>query len=111
MTTTKETYSAVVESGSCSTDYTRWEERMNCGHAHKTEEAARKCGEKNYDAKYVNGSWQASAAWHGYTVHNQNGERLTGPTEPGYCVECGKDVADAVGMAMCPTCEAKFAAK
>jgi len=76
MTTKTERYSAVVESGSCSMDYKRWEEHRNCGHAHKTIEAAERCGEKNYGAKYVNGSWQANAAWHGYRVHNQDGERV-----------------------------------
>ena len=30
----KTTYSIVVESGSCSPDYKRWEEKANCGHAH-----------------------------------------------------------------------------
>ena len=72
----RETYCAVVESGSCSPDYKRWEERKNCGHRHRTAAAAEKCGAKHYDAKYVNGSWQASAAWHGYRVHNQDGERV-----------------------------------
>jgi hypothetical protein len=71
-----ERYSAVVESGSCSPGYKRWEEVKNCGHAHKTVEAAEQCGAKHYAAKYVNGSWQASAAWHGYCVHNQDGERV-----------------------------------
>ncbi len=79
MTTTKTeklTYSAVVESGSCSTDYQRWEERKNCGHAHKTPGAALECGKKHYAAKYVNGSWQARAAWHGYKIHDQHGRRV-----------------------------------
>ena len=78
MTYKTERYSAVVESGSCSMDYKRWEERVNCGHAHKTVAAAEACGAKHYDSRYVNGSWQASARWHGYTVHNQNGERVNG---------------------------------
>ena len=69
-------YSAVVESGSHSEDYERWEERKNCGHAHRTEAAALACGEKHYAAKYVRGSWQASADWHGYTVHDQDGRRV-----------------------------------
>lgn len=107
MTITKETYSAVVESGSCSPDYKSWEERMNCGHTHKTFEAALACGKKNYAEKWVNGSWQASAAWHGYTVHNQNGERIMDESQSSHCLECGKDIA--VGLGLCPTCEAKFA--
>jgi hypothetical protein len=72
---TKETYSAVVETGSCDETYTRWEERRNCGHKHKTIEAARKCGEKRYNSHYEHGSWTANADWHNYTVHNQDGER------------------------------------
>ena len=69
-------YKAVVESGSCSTDYRYWEERKDCGHLHKTYEAAKKCGAKHYGAHYVRGSWQANADWHGYTIHNQHGERV-----------------------------------
>ena len=70
-----ERYSAVVESGSCSTDRKRFEERRNCGHAHKTLEAAERCGATHYGAHYTNGSWQACADWYGYTIHNQNEER------------------------------------
>lgn len=70
-------YAAVVETGSCDPTYTYWEERKNCGHLHKTIDAALLCGAKHYAAKYVNGSWQASAAWHGYTVHDQDGRRAT----------------------------------
>jgi len=39
-----------------------------CGHAHKTVEAAEKCGTKLYAAKTVNGNWQACAAWHNWYV-------------------------------------------
>lgn len=69
-------YSAVVESGSCDPTYTRWEEREHCGHAHKTIEAAEACGAKHYNSRWVNGSWTACAAWNGYTIHNQDGERV-----------------------------------
>lgn len=69
-------YSAVVESGSCSMARKRWEERVNCGHLHRTAAVAEKCGAKHYAAKYVNSSWQASATWHGYTVHDQDGQRV-----------------------------------
>jgi hypothetical protein len=72
----KLTYSAVVESGSCSMDYSRWEERKNCGHAHKTIEAAKRCGAKLYNSRYEGGSWTASAAWHGYKVHDQFERRV-----------------------------------
>jgi hypothetical protein len=78
-TTTTTRYKAVVESGSCSTDYQRWEERRNCGHLHKSYEAAERCGTKLYNARYVHGSWQASAAWHGWLIHNQDGERVMAP--------------------------------
>ena len=71
-----ERYSAVVESGSCSPDYQRFEERVHCGHAHKTREAAERCGVAHYGAHYTNGSWSACADWHGYTIHNQNEERV-----------------------------------
>jgi hypothetical protein len=37
----EERYYAVVESGSCSPDYKRWEERETCGHAHKIRSEAR----------------------------------------------------------------------
>ena len=70
-------YKAVVESGSHDESYTWYEERITCGHLHRTIAAALKCGEKNYDAHYVNGStWQACADWHGYTVHDQDGGRV-----------------------------------
>jgi hypothetical protein len=52
-----------------------YEERVECGHLHKTVEAAEACGKRNYAAKYVHGSWQASAQWHGYTIHDQDGCR------------------------------------
>lgn len=72
---TKTGYVAVVESGSCSMDRKRWEERRTCGHLHKSYEAAEKCGAKHYDSRTVRGRWQASADWYGYTIHNQDGER------------------------------------
>ncbi len=66
---------AVVESGSCDQTYTFWEERQNCGHAHKTRDAAMYCGAKHYGAKYINGRWQGRATWYGYTVHDEAGRR------------------------------------
>lgn len=71
-------YSAVVESGSCDRTYTFWEERRNCGHAHQTVAAAEKCGERLYNSRYVRGSWQANADWHGYTIHDQTERRARG---------------------------------
>ena len=87
----KETYSVVVESGSCSPDYQRWEEREHCGHYHRTIEAAEKCMEKltRYYCQHGRpagslcaqccGYAQAqntSATWFGATIHNQNQERV-----------------------------------
>lgn len=84
-------YFAVVESGSCSPDYKRWEERATCGHAHKTYEAAQKCLEKKQtrycDHGHVAGtpcklclgyaqSKHTSALWYNGTIHNQDCERI-----------------------------------
>jgi hypothetical protein len=52
---------------------------LTCGHAHKTREAAERCGARLYDSHYIGdhgqrvrnmnrGSWTACAAWHGYRV-------------------------------------------
>ena len=87
----KDHYKAVVETGSCSTDYRRWEEADDCGHAHRTPEAARKCLESkqvwycNHGRKqglacrhccgYAQGH-STSAHWYNGTVHNQDGERV-----------------------------------
>ncbi len=86
----KETYSVVVESGSCDPTYTRWEERTHCGHAHKTYEAAQKCLTKltRYYCQHghpagtlckrclgIAQAQNTSATWYGAKIHNQNGER------------------------------------
>ena len=87
----KETYSVVVESGSCSQVYRRWEERANCGHAHKTIETANACMAK-LTRRYCNHGRVAgttcgaccgyarrnstSARWYNATIHNQNQERV-----------------------------------
>ena len=84
-------YSVVVESGSCSPDYKRWEERVNCGHKHKTIEAAQKCQTK-LTRRYCNhgriahtpcaaclGYAQAqstSATWYNSTIHDQFEQRV-----------------------------------
>ena len=39
-----------------------------CGHAHKSWQAAERCGDKLYAAKTVRGNWQACATWHGWYV-------------------------------------------
>lgn len=85
-----ERFFAVVETGSCSMDHQRWEERCTCGHAHKTREAAEKCLAKKQQSycnhgrvagtacKHCLGWAQAhstSALWYNGKIHNQNGER------------------------------------
>ena len=85
------TYTAVVETGSCSLDRKRWEIRTDCGHAHRTMEAAERCLTAK-QASYCqhglpagslcrgcHGHAQAqatSALWYNGRVHNQNGERV-----------------------------------
>lgn len=87
----KTSYKAVVESGSCSMDYRRWQERATCGHDHKTIEAAQACLAKQQRwycnhgraagslCKHCGGRAQAdytSALWYNGTIHNQDGERV-----------------------------------
>ncbi len=84
-----ERYSAVVQTGSCSMDQQHWEERANCGHAHKTIEAAEKCLLKkqryycDHDrpagsaCKHCGGVARAkhtSALWYNGRIHNQSQE-------------------------------------
>jgi hypothetical protein len=70
-------YSAVVESGSCSCDYKRWEERANCGHAHRTIEAAEKCLETHIGMhRSLSGGMECSALWYNGTIHDQDGQRV-----------------------------------
>jgi len=86
-----ERYSVVVESGSCSRDYRRWEERAHCGHNHRTIEAAEACLDKltrwycNHGrpqgtaCRHCHGYAQGhstSARWYNATIHNQDSERV-----------------------------------
>ena len=71
------TYSAVVESGSHDRTATYYEERMHCGHAHRTIEAAERCGARNYASRYEGSRWTANQQWHGWTVHDQDQRRVT----------------------------------
>jgi len=90
-TTTKETYSVVVETGSCSEDYSQWEERANCGHAHRTIEAAKKCMDSltqwycghgrpaGSTCRHCTGyakSDSTSQKWYNAKIHNQREERV-----------------------------------
>ena len=68
-------FCAVVESGSCSCDYQRWEERQNCGHLHRTYEAAMDCGNNHLNEHYDSTGWHCNAAWFNFTIHDQNGRR------------------------------------
>ena len=87
----REQYSVVVESGWCSTDYRQWAWRANCGHAHKTIEAAQACMAKltrwfcnhgrikGTPCAQCYGRAQGhstSARWYNATIHNQNEERV-----------------------------------
>lgn len=96
----KTTYTAVVESGSCSEDYTRWEERYTCGHKHRSIAAAYKCMQRKQRwycphgrisgtpcsqcGGYAQGS-TTSADWYNATIHNQNQGRVD------YVVDYDKD--------------------
>lgn len=86
----KKGFKAVVESGSYSPDGKRFEEREDCGHLHKTIEAAEKCLAKKQTSycnhgrkagapcRQCNGyaqSHSTSALWYNGRVHNQDGER------------------------------------
>jgi transcriptional regulator with XRE-family HTH domain len=101
-------YKAVVESGSCSMDRRRWEERATCGHLHRTIEAAMQClAEKQISycdhgkragayCKHCGGWAQernTSALWYNGRIHNQDGERISycdhGKRAGAYCKHCG----------------------
>ena len=70
-------YTAVVETG-WRIGIERWEERRSCGHRHHTYDAAMNCGNKLYNAHYVNGSWCANADWHNFKIHDQDQKRVEG---------------------------------
>jgi hypothetical protein len=85
-------YSVVVESGSCDPTYTRWEERVNCGHKHKTIETAQKCLEKLTRWYCIHGhiahtpckkclggianADSTSATWYNARIHDQHEQRV-----------------------------------
>ncbi len=85
-------YFAVSETGSHCQNYEHYEEKENCGHAHKTRAAARECLAKKQryycDHGRVTGTTcsqctgfagqhRTSAAWFNGTVHDQYGRRVT----------------------------------
>ena len=48
-----------------------------CGHKHRSETAALRCGARLYGSRTVNGSWQANARWHDYyVVDNRTGHAV-----------------------------------
>ena len=84
-------YKAVVESGSCSPDYQRWEERADCGHLHRSIEAAEKCLAKHQQWYCQHGRIHGlpcrhclgrargdstSALWYNGNIHDQDGRRI-----------------------------------
>lgn len=93
MTVTKQRYTVVVESGSCSMDYKHWEERVTCGHKHKSLETALKCmrhltrwycqhghvaGTPCAQCLGYSQAQETSATWYNATIHHADDEtRLT----------------------------------
>ena len=69
---TKPTYTVAVGHSHYRDGYPAPE--RTCGHAHKSWEAAERCGTKLYAAKTINGSWQACATWHGWYVLGTHAE-------------------------------------
>ncbi len=66
------------------TTYTVHAGPHNCGHNHKSVEAATKCADRLYDSHYIGkygqrvrygGTWTASAKWHNWCIlNNSTGE-------------------------------------
>jgi len=69
-------YKACVETGWHDQARSTWETSVECGHLHRTVEAAEKCGAKHYQPRYEHGNWTANAAWYNYTIHDQNDQRV-----------------------------------
>ena len=69
-----ERFFAVAETGSCSPDYKRWEERATCGHAHKTREAAEACRVKKQN--WSKDGKTCSVLWYNSKIHNQHEGRV-----------------------------------
>jgi len=82
---------AVTETGSCSIDFKTWEEKENCGHAHKSLEAAKNCLKKQQRSYCNHGhvagtpcakcfgfaqNQSTNADWYNGTIHNQHGEKV-----------------------------------
>lgn len=89
-----ERLSIVVESGSCSHDYRRWEARAHCGHAHRSVASALRCldrltryycqhgraaGTRCRHCRGVAQAQETSATWYHARLHTQSGERRSYP--------------------------------
>lgn len=68
-----EYFKVVAETGNCSTDYARWEERATCGHKHRTLDAAIKCRNK---LTKIDKNGNCSQLWYNAKIHNQDNERV-----------------------------------
>jgi hypothetical protein len=71
---TKPTYTVAVGTWAHTDGYPSPD--RTCGHAHRTPEAAERCGDKLYAAKTINGNWQACAAWHNWYVLGTHEEHM-----------------------------------
>ena len=70
----QQTFSVVVESGTCDQTRRFWEEKEHCGHNHKTYEAAERCKAKL--TKWDKKTRTTSARWYNARIHNQDHERI-----------------------------------
>lgn len=116
MTTDAKTYFRVAVTDGWITDaqgrYVRDCIIHDCGHNHRTEQAAEACREKllNWDKERKN----CSAKWYNSQVlpTNRNGQHVPAPdplnSGPGWCAECGVSVPEKTGQTLCPKHEAKY---
>ena len=97
--------------------YIRDAVRFDCGHLHRTREAAERCQDKlrGYDPK----ARAESAKWYNSEILRVDSRGHHAPSTqaeleaeyPGFCGECNASVPGQIGLTLCPKCEAKFAAK
>lgn len=89
----------------------------DCGHNHRTEAAAKSCHKKL--TAWSKAGRECSARWYNSKVLRVDADgRHFPPTStelatdfPGYCVDCGESVPEAVAGVLCSKCETKWAAK
>jgi hypothetical protein len=116
MTTDPKTYYRVAVTDGWLTDdqgrYLRECITLDCGHNHRTEEAAEACRQKllNWDREHRN----CSAKWYNSRVlptdrEGQHIRQLTREEDfPGYCLECGVAVEGETGGTLCPKCAPQY---